>query len=171
MRGNSQAQIQTNIHENDIRFIIVGDGMSRAELEQDIINADVSEYFVFLGQKPAEEMPNYYAAADVLFLAYSQLEALEIAIPAKLASYFATGKPCVVSISGEGANAVVNANAGLVSAPDDANKLCENILRMAKMKSKSPEELENMGKSAKEYCKKHFKRDIILKMLEEFILQ
>ncbi len=161
------AKIFKEINISNIRFIIVGDGMSRKQLEQDINSAHLNDYFEFLGQHPADEMPNYFAAADVLFMAYSELEALEIAIPAKLASYFAAGKPCVVSISGEGAQAVIKANAGLVSAPGDVSALCENILSMAQMNSTT---LQKMGESAQIYCKQNFKRDMILNRLKEFIL-
>ncbi len=155
-----------NDYNHNIRFIIVGDGMSKAKLENDIIAANVQEYFVFEGQKPVQDMPLYYGMCDALFAAYSSDEALEIAVPAKLASYFAAGKPCVVAIKGEGANAVLKSGGGLVSEPSDEQALYKNILTLANMPK---QQLENMGDSAKIYCENNFKRDLILDKLIEFI--
>ncbi len=151
----------------DVHFIIVGDGMSREQFQKDIENSGVSDYFTFEGQKPVTEMPNYYAAADMLFMAYSGTAGLEIAIPAKLAGYFAAGKPCLVSISGEGANATEKCCAGLVSAPNDVSALYNNLIKATQMTS---EQLEQMGKNAQQFCEENFKRDIILEKLKTFIL-
>ncbi len=153
-------------NKSNVHFIIVGDGMSKAKLESDIIKADVQQYFTFEGQKPVEKMPEYFGACDVLFAAYSADKALEIAVPAKLASYFAAGKACVVAIKGEGASAVVNSNGGLVSAPGDVVALYNNILKLADMPK---QELDKMGESARIYCENNFKRDLILHKLEQFI--
>ncbi len=161
------AKILKQHNNTSVHFIIVGDGMSRIQLQKEIETADACEYFTFTGQKPVEEMPSYFAAAQALFVAYSNEESLNIAIPAKLASYFAAGKPCLVSLGGEGASATKNSGAGLASDSGDVIALYNNIVKMQKM---TDNELEEMGANARAFCEENFKRDLILKKLEKFIL-
>ena len=48
----------------DIHWVIVGDGMSRKQVEKEVFKRNLSELFTFEGQKPVEEMPKYTNIAD-----------------------------------------------------------------------------------------------------------
>ncbi len=153
-------------NKNNIHFVIVGDGMSRKELEDEIKAQNLCDFFTFEGIKPVEDMPLYYDAADAMFLAYSNTAGLDMTIPAKLSGYLASGKPVLAAVGGAGANAIIQSGAGLVSSCDDVDKLYENLLCLA---DKSGEELLQMGEGGTKFCKKHLKRDVIIDKLTDFI--
>ena len=50
----------------NVRFLLVGDGILRDALDQQIARAGLSDYFQFMGLVEPEEIPNYIAAMDVL---------------------------------------------------------------------------------------------------------
>ncbi|MEG0803963.1 MAG: glycosyltransferase family 4 protein, partial [Pygmaiobacter sp.] len=95
-----------------IRFILVGDGMSRASLTELIRKKNVADYFVFEGQHPPEDIPKYHTLADVLVACLTRSEALGLTIPAKITSYTAAGRAVLCQMDGEGARVIREAGCG-----------------------------------------------------------
>ena len=151
----------------DIHFIIVGSGMSMDGLQKEIADAGVSEWFTFEGRRPAEDIPTYHTMADALFAALSASEDVGLTVPAKIASYFAAGRPCLVSVSGEAARVVLESGAGFASDAGDADGLYQNLLALASLPA---EDRARMGKAGFAYYQAHFRRAPLLKRLEDFVL-
>ncbi|MFQ7158250.1 MAG: glycosyltransferase [Ruthenibacterium sp.] len=122
----------------DIHFCIVGDGMSRAQLEADIDSAGVREYFTFEGMQPVERIPAYHTMAGALFAALAKSDDLGLTVPAKITSYMAAGRPVLVAADGEAARAVPSAGCGLACAAGDEEALCRNLVRLADMPAAAP---------------------------------
>jgi glycosyltransferase involved in cell wall biosynthesis len=154
-------------NRSDIHFVIVGDGMSRAALEQSIDEADVAELFTFEGQHPVTDIPAYHTMADALFAALAKSADLGLTVPAKITSYLAAGRPCLVSVDGEAARVVQEAGCGLTCAAGDVDALYQNLLRLAAMPA---QERANMGHAGRAYYQRYFRRAPLLKQLEHFIL-
>lgn len=152
---------------NDIHFVIVGDGMSRKSLEDEIADAGVAEWFTFEGQHPVTDIPAYHTMADALFAALNDSEDVGLTVPAKITSYLAAGRPCLVSVNGEASRVVNEAKAGLTSPAGDNTAFYENLLKMAEL---SAEERAQFGKNGRAYYQDHFRRTPLLHALEEFIL-
>ncbi len=152
---------------SDIHFVIVGDGMSRQSLEQEIADAGVSEWFTFEGQHPVTDIPAYHTMADALFAALNDSEDVGLTVPAKITSYLAAGRPCLVSVNGEAARVVSEAKAGLTSPAGDNAAFYENLLKMAAL---SEEDRAEFGRSGRNYYLANFRRTPLLRALEEFIL-
>ena len=152
---------------NKIRWIIVGDGMSKKWLEDQVKLNDLSDCFYFEGQKPIEDMPKYTNVADLLIGCLIKSDLLEATIPAKVMSYLASGKPLVVAMDGE-VQTLINdtIKCGLAGPASDSGALYSNILGLYHMNDK---ERVNMGKRAREYHMKNFERNIILNKLYNFI--
>ena len=151
----------------DIRFVIVGDGMSREALAREIEEAGVSGWFLFAGRCAPEEVPAWQASADALFAALADTEDVGLTVPAKIASYLASGKPCLVAITGEAARVVREAGAGLVSAAGDADALYKNLLTLADMPGEARAE---MGRAAKRCYEENFRRGPVLRKLIEALM-
>ena len=149
-----------------IRYVIVGDGMSRSDLEHFCAQQHVAHLFTFTGQKKAEEIPAYQAAAGALFAGLNRSDMLGFTIPAKIASYCAAGRPILASMDGAGADVVRQAECGFASPAEDADKLADNLLALAVA---SPEERARMGDAGFAYYQAHFRRDAILDDLESFL--
>lgn len=151
----------------DIHFCIVGDGMSRAQLEADIDSAGVREYFTFEGMQPVERIPAYHTMAGALFAALAKSDDLGLTVPAKITSYMAAGRPVLVAADGEAARAVQSAGCGLACAAGDEEALCRNLVRLADMPA---EARATLGKAGRGYFRAHYRRSLLLQRLLACIL-
>ncbi len=148
------------------RLLLVGDGMSRAALEQQAEELALGGCVRFYGSVPPQRIPALSGACDALLVSLSDSPDLGLTIPAKLASCMAAAKPLLVSINGEGAVAAQESGGALVSPACDAAALAENLLRLA---AASGEERAAMGENAFAYYQSHYRRAELLRRLEEFL--
>lgn len=152
----------------DVRFIIVGDGMSRKDFEELVKNKGLEKHFCFEGFHPMEDIPKYTQIADAL-LGTLKSEGLEdFSIPAKVMSYLAAGRPLLLAMEGEPESIVKEANCGFSSEPGDAEALFENICRLYKM---TKSERDILGENAFRYQQEHFERNKNIDRMLEVICQ
>lgn len=163
----SAAEILVQKGLYDIRWVIVGDGMSRKEVQKEVLKRNLSEYFVFEGQKPIEDMPKYGDIADVLVGCLVKSDLLEATIPAKVMSYIAMGKPIVLAMDGE-VQSLINTKigCGFVGPTQDSRTLAENIV---KLHISTASEIQKMSQRAERYQHQHFSRAILLARLYNLI--
>ena len=102
------------------RFVIVGDGGRRAQLEAALEEAGVTNVEL-CPPVPRERLIKEYQRADVLFLHLGHYQAFEKVLPSKLFEYAALGKPILAGIAGYAARFVAEeiSNAA-VFPPTDA---------------------------------------------------
>ncbi|HIW54092.1 MAG TPA: glycosyltransferase family 4 protein [Candidatus Ruthenibacterium merdigallinarum] len=150
-------------NRRDIHFVIVGDGMSREALQAQIEREGLGEWFSFEGQRPARDIPRYTGVAGALFAALADSADLGLTVPAKITSYLAAGKPCLVAVNGEAARVIQQAGAGLASGAGDAAALYENLVRLADMPA---EERAGMGARGRSWYRAHFSRALLLERLK-----
>jgi len=162
----SAAKILKNSGYADIAWIIVGDGMSRGWLEDEVKKEGLSDRFTFIGHVPMEAIPGYTHIADGLFACLAKSELLEHAMPAKISAYFATGKPMVLSMDGEVQQIVRASKAGYAVDSGDYEGLADAVLKLYKA---DEEKRVSMGESAKDYYFKYFERDMNMEKLVDFI--
>ena len=109
-----------------LRFLLVGDGILRAELEASINRAGLRDRFRFTGLVPPSRIPVLIAATD-LMVHTSYREGLARVLPQALLA----GRP-VVSYDIDGAcEVVVNNETGYLVAPRDACSLAAAIAKLA----------------------------------------
>ena len=151
---------------DNLRLLMVGDGMSRPALEQLVTELNASDTVVFTGSIPPTDIPRYTGLADALVASLSASPDLGLTVPAKIASYMAASKPILASMNGEGAAAVSEAKCGLASAAGDVESLAQNILTLTRME---PEARYSMGKNAFAHYQAHYTRRAVLDRLENFV--
>jgi glycosyltransferase involved in cell wall biosynthesis len=106
-------------------FVIVGDGPLRSRLEAEVVQANLSRNFAFLGDVSEADLPAAYACADV-FAFPSIQEGQGIALLEAQAS----GKSVVAfKVSGV-SEAVIDSETGLLVEPADSHALAEALLRL-----------------------------------------
>lgn len=156
--------------EQNLRLLLVGDGMSRSALEAlaGELGLLQSGAVVFCGSVPPNEVPRYTTLADALVVSLSASEDLGLTVPAKLASYMAAAKPILASMDGEGRAAVETAGCGLVSAACDVEGLAQNMLTLCRLSLK---ERAALGQKAFACYQSRYRRAELLRRLEEFLLQ
>jgi len=162
-----QAAKQLNMDGyTDIRWIIVGDGMSKKWLESEVQSEGLSDCFVFVGRMPMEEIPKYTDIADGLIACLVKSDMLDATIPAKVFSYYAAGRPMVLSMDGEIQQIIDESKAGYAVDAEDSAGLAEAVV---KLYDATENERKRMGENAKEYYFKHFERNLNMKKLIGFM--
>ena len=89
--------VQTSVPE--LRFVLMGDGNQRAELEARAASYGL-ENLEFLPSQPDSSYVNTLAAADTLILSLHD-QVKDMAFPSKVGSYVAAELPIIASVSGD----------------------------------------------------------------------
>lgn len=151
----------------NINWIVVGNGMSKKDVEEDVRLANLEHCFYFEGEKPTKDIPKYTYISDVLVGCLAKSELLEATIPAKVMSYIAAGKPIVLAMDGEVQELINNKiKCGIVGPAGDSDKLSDNIKTIYKM---SKSDRQKMGNRSLKYHKKYLSREILLQKLLNFV--
>ncbi len=110
----------------NVRFLLVGDGILRAEFEQKIAAAGLAEHFVFAGLVPPGRIPELIHAMDIV-VHTSLWEGLARVLPQGLIA----GKP-VISYDVDGAREVVIPGAtGCLLPPQSIEPLSQAMIELA----------------------------------------
>ena len=113
------------------KFLFVGDGLLRQELEDRIAKAELSKHFLFAGLVSPSEIPAYISAMDVL-VHTSLREGLARALPQSLIA----GKPAI-SFDIDGAREVViSGQTGCLVPALDTHQLAESMVELAQSPAK-----------------------------------
>ena len=139
-------------NERTIHIHIVGGGIS---LEKCRILAEGLPNITFYGRQELEQMPRYYAMADVFLVSLVKDPVLSMCLPGKVQSYLAAGKPVVGAIDGEAARVIREAECGMCAPAEDPETLAELIRRMAAQ----PELRKQYGENARRYYRAHFQKE------------
>ncbi|MGC9536755.1 glycosyltransferase [Streptomyces sp. UG1] len=104
-----------------MRVVLMGDGSRRAHLQR---LAAVLPNVDLLSPVAGSDFPDVLAAADVLVVT-QRASVVDMSLPSKLTSYFASGRPVVASVAAQGGTAqeVRRSGAGLVVRPEDPEAL------------------------------------------------
>lgn len=110
----------------NVRFLLVGDGILRAEFEQKIAAAGLTDHFVFTGLVPPTRIPELVHAMDIV-VHTSLWEGLARVLPQGLLA----GKP-VVSYNVDGAREVViPGETGYLLPPQSIAPLSQALIELA----------------------------------------
>ncbi|WP_169079392.1 glycosyltransferase [Microcella alkalica] len=147
-----------------MRFVFLGDGAQRDELEREAAGLAAVE---FLGSVPESEFSGTLEAADVL-LVHELPGVSEMAVPSKLTSYFNSGRPVVAAtdVAGITASEVRAAQGGLVVASGDIEGLLEAVSLLASDK----ELADRLGQNGISYRRQVLDETVALEALERVLV-
>lgn len=148
------------------KWILVGDGETRGDVERLIQALNVGSVVHLLPFQPPGEMSAMFSSADVLLL--NQLSAVkDTVIPSKLLTYMAAGKPVIAAVnaSSEGAELLRAAQGGVVIPPEDPAALAAAVRNLAA----EPARRLDMGRANRAFAVDHFDQDKIMRQLDEFV--
>jgi len=149
-----------------IHWIILGDGRMRKWVEEEIRSRKLGNNFHLLGKHPVEEMPRYFALADVLLVTLKDNPIFSLTIPAKIQSYMACGRPVLACLNGEGAKIIEESGAGISCFAENPESLAQGALKMFSL---SESERDTMGKNGRAYSERHFNRKVLLDEFENWM--
>jgi glycosyltransferase involved in cell wall biosynthesis len=118
-------------HRRKLRFVLIGDGNQRVELEKLARRLHVSN-LEFLPLVPTKDFDAILAATDLL-LVNQRGSVTDMSLPGKVTAYFAAGVPVIAAVAptSETAKEVHRSRAGLVVSPDKPEALVAGIERLA----------------------------------------
>ena len=146
----------------DIKFLIVGDGAMRQELQEMVDKLNVQDSFIFTGMVPYEDVPLYVNAGE-LCVAYkipigSGYSAL------KFYEYMACGKP-IVGSRVTGFEILEQYNSGVLVEPQNHEKLANEIIKLLKNEKLR----EQMGKNGRKYLIENNSWDAVTKRISSIL--
>lgn len=124
----------------EAHFLIVGDGILRKELQEEIKERGLSKRFSFAGLVPPEEIPRYTAIMDIL-VHLSLREGLPRAVVQALAS----GKPAIGFKLDGTPEVIEDGKTGFIVAPRDVS----GIVNALSILFEHPELAKTMGKNGR----------------------
>lgn len=153
--------------KTDIHFVFIGDGRSKVQLEDFVLENDLNQTVHFLGRFPIDAMKTFFNQADVLLVSLKDELIFNVTVPAKLQAYLCTQKPILGMFNGEGASIIDDANCGLFVNAGDFKALAQKILKLYEM---SIEERNILGGNGFKYFEENFTMSKCIDNLE-FILK
>jgi len=150
--------------QNDILFLLVGDGSDKARLVDTATREGVSNVR-FLPLQPRDMLPHMLSAADVLLL-NQRADVVDMVIPSKLLTYMAAGRPIVAAVhpDSETAKYIRRADCGLVVSPEEPGLLADAIRQVYA----KPDLAIRFGRSARAFAEEHFARERVLQQYNDF---
>ena len=152
----------------NIHWIVLGDGRMGEWVRQEVVRRGIGNTVHLLGSYPPEQMPQFFAHADVMLVSLKRSPIFALTIPGKIQSYLACGRPVVAMLDGEGARVVRESGAGLACSAEDADGLADAVLALAKMPQDRREE---MGRKGRHYFEANFSRDMLFRSLETWMAE
>lgn len=149
-----------------IHWVVIGDGRRKKWMQEEVKGRGLEKVVHFLGRKPSESMPQYFALADVLLATLRPEAVFSLTIPSKIQTYLACGRPVVAALDGEGARIIIESGSGIAVDAGDAHGLATAVKRVHDLSS---EERGLMGKQGRIYYEEHFEREMLVDRLESWM--
>jgi glycosyltransferase involved in cell wall biosynthesis len=152
-----RAAVEVVRANSNVRFLLVGDGILRDQLQKQIDDANLSRHFHFVGLVPPNEIARYIGAMDVLVHA-SLREGLARALPQALIA----GKP-VVSYDIDGAREVaIHGQTGFL-VPPRWDALVDPLIKLAA----DGELRARLGQAGRERFTDQFRHEFMTRRIRE----
>ena len=149
------AQLQTQ-GRDDVRFLLVGDGATRRELEQQA-RAMHLDQVIFTGLQPKSRIPALLAASDACLVHLKKQELFTSVLPSKLLEAMAMAKPVILGVEGHAAKLLKSAGGGICITPGDAGELLDATTLLAADRDGATA----MGRAGRDHVLAHFDLDVL----------
>ena len=151
-------------NESGIRFVFVGEGPVKAELQTLRAKLDLDNVLM-LPEQPRSAMPAILSAADAAMVPLRKLELFQGALPSKMFDAWACELPLLLSIDGEARRTLEAAQGGLYVPPEDAAALAKAIRALAAQ----PDRGLSLGQNGRRYTEQHHSRQAQARALEKLL--
>ena len=142
-------------NRKDIAFMIVGDGATRAKLEQLVIDEGVEDFIAFTGRLPKDKMPCVLASSDCCLIHLHGTKLFATVIPSKIFETMAMQRPIIMGVRGPAQEIVLEADAGIAMTPESDEELAQIVMRLADNREATAE----IGSDARRFVLEHYNRD------------
>ncbi|MDF2812343.1 MAG: glycosyl transferase group 1 [Microvirga sp.] len=138
-----------------IEFCFLGSGIETERLKARAAREGLANVR-FLPPVTMAEVGAWLKTADVLLVHLKDDPLFAITIPSKTQAYLAVGKPILMAVSGDAAELVRQAGAGLIVPPEDPQALAGAVVQMAGL---DPSELATLGANGRAFYERELSFD------------
>jgi glycosyltransferase involved in cell wall biosynthesis len=149
---------------SNIRFVFVGDGKEKLNLQQNAIQRNLTN-IIWAPPVPKNQMAQVLAAADACIAILKPIEMYKTTYPNKVFDYMAAGRPVLLVIDGVIRQVVEAADAGLFAQPGSPDALSKAVMQMAN----NPVRARQMGANGRDYVHQHFNRARLAESLMDLL--
>ena len=146
-----------------LRFVLMGDGNQRTDLEQRGAGLQNLDFRPF---EPPETFPDTLAAADILLLS-ERPSVRDMSLPSKITSYLAAGRPIVAAVAADGATAALIAHSGAAVLTDAGDP--GGIVRAIALVTDDPASAGRLGRAGQQFATTHLSSREGLARSAEFV--
>lgn len=148
-----------------VRFLLIGDGISKASLEQSAQSRELGNV-TFLPYQPKAELAHSLSAADLQLISVTEAS-LACLMPSKFYGILASGTPvlAIAPRESELGKTILEQGVGYVADPGTPDV----ILDVIETALRSPEELKTMGRRARQLAERRYERKIVTSQFAEFL--
>jgi colanic acid biosynthesis glycosyl transferase WcaI len=138
----------------DIHFVIVGDGAERTNLRACAEREGLANVS-FPGSVSRPEVREWMVVSDVCLVPLRDRPIFRTVIPSKMFEIMACARPMILSVYGEAAQLVRQAEAGIVIEPENVEQLLDVVHQIRNQ----PRRLQEMGAKGRAFVEAHFNRN------------
>jgi len=128
----------------DVKFLIIGEGELRSDLEKRVRDRQLDDNFIFLGSR--DDVPDLLKVIDIF-----TLPSLFEGLPNVVLEAMASGKPIVATAVDGTREAVIHGQTGVLVPPKDPEQLTEALCDLLDNPQKALDYGEKSRKRAEEY--------------------
>lgn len=147
--------------DDSIRFLLVGDGAQREEIEARV-QTEGLKHVIFTGRLDKSLMPTVLRSTDICFIHLKKSDLFKTVLPSKLFEAFAVGRAVVLGVDGSARDVLEAAQAGIFIEPGNAEALIAAIRSIQKDESLR----ESFEENGMAHVRSHYNRD---KLAEEYL--
>jgi len=137
----------------NLSFLIVGEGPQKQKLQELALELKISEHVVFAGTIAHQELPKFYAAANIFII-----PSIEEGQPKAVLEALASGKPIVATSVPGLKELIIGGENGILVPLNDSDALADAVKAILSSRTLS----ERLSENAREYALNHFSREAIL---------
>lgn len=146
------------INRKDIVYMIIGDGVEKEIIEEEIKLNDLSNV-ILVPPVSRTEVVKYLMLFHVMIIPLVKRDLFKITIPSKLYESMAAEIPILLCVDGEARKIMEEAKCGIFIEPENSEMLAEKVLYL----SSHSDEIKVLGKNAREECLKYFACNTVVK--------
>jgi glycosyltransferase involved in cell wall biosynthesis len=160
------AELLKKSNNNDVAFLLVGDGAIREEMESEAQRRNLDNV-VFTGRQKKEMMANYLSISDACLVHLRKAELFKTVIPSKIFECMAMKRPLIIAVPGSAEELVLRAGAGIAIEQENEEAILDAVFKMVG----DSDMCRKMGESGRDFVLRHHDRDNLAQEYLDILLQ
>lgn len=151
--------------DTDIRFVIIGSGAERVNIENEIKNRKLKNIKIFPAQQKTQ-VPAILNTFNIFIIHLKKHNLFKTVIPSKIFEGMIMERPILIGVDGEARKIIEDAKCGIYFEPENTDDLIDKINRL----KSDPVAAAEMGRNGYRFVKDNFNRERLAQYYLRLIL-